>query len=65
MLSLSPGGALGGKPEEEVKNKKLLYIITHRTPGSHNPYGAVRVLVRSQFQVSARGVAWVSLGRPV
>jgi hypothetical protein len=47
------------------KNKNLLYIITHRTLGLQNSAGAIRVFVRSLCRVSARGVAWVSLGRPV
>jgi hypothetical protein len=67
MSSLSPGGALGGPPERRAgpsKKKNVLYIITQSTPGSQNSSGAIESLVRSLCRVSARGEAWVSLGRP-
>jgi hypothetical protein len=63
MLGLSPGSALGG-PGEEVwttQNNSLLYITTHRTPESQNLNDMVERLVRSLCQISACGVAWVSL----
>jgi hypothetical protein len=51
-----------GRGAGPPKTKNLLYTITHRTPGS---WDTVKFLVRSLCRVSARGVAWVSLGRPV
>ena len=66
MSSLSPGGAVDG-PGEEVwtPSKQNVNIFTHRTSRSQNSSDMVKVLVRSLCRVSARGVAWVSLGRPV
>jgi hypothetical protein len=64
MSSLSPGSALGG-PGEKVwtpKNKMLLNIFTHHTPGSQNSSGAIRVWVTSLCQDSARGEACVKCG---
>ena len=63
MSSLSPGGAVDGPGEEVYQNKNVLYITTHRTPGSQNSSDMVRVLVRSLCRVSAREVPWVGLGR--
>ena len=60
MSSLSPGGAVDGPGEEVYQNKNVLYITTHRTPGSHNSSGAVRVLVRSCVMLSP----WGGLGEP-
>jgi hypothetical protein len=64
MSSLSPGGALGGPGEEgwTPKNTILLYIFTHRTPGSKSSSDMVTVLVWSLCRVLALGVAWVGLG---
>jgi hypothetical protein len=51
MSSLSPGGAVDGPGEEVYQNKNVLYITTHRTPGSQNLSDAVRVMVKSvEFQ---------------
>ena len=65
MLSLSPGGAVNGPGEEAYpppQNKMLLYIITHRTPGSQNSSDTAKVLVMSLCRVSARGAACVKCG---
>ena len=58
------GWAWGGGLDPP-KTKNVFYIFTQRTPGLQNSYGAVKILVRSLCRLSARGVAWVSLGRPV
>ena len=67
MSSLSPGGALGGPGEEDWTPSKqnLSSTLYTQHPRSQDSSGAVRVLVTSLCRVSARGVAWVSLGRPV
>jgi len=54
-----------GRRSGPPPKKSLLYIFTHCTPGSRNSFDTVKVLVMGLCQVSARGVAWVSLERPV
>ena len=56
----NPGQLLGAS-----KPKMLLENFTHGTPGSQNSSGVVKSQDRSLCRASARGVAWVSLGRPV
>ena len=62
MSILSPGGALGGPGEEgwAPKNKNLLYIITHRTPGSQNSFDTVKLWLGAYVKYSL----WGGLGEP-
>ena len=67
MPSLSPGGALGGPGRRSgpPENKTSSLNLYKPHPGPHNLSDRVKDLARSLCRVSARGVAWVGLERPV